>query len=133
MTEPNGDTVDAAPEVEQAPALPSYSGHPPRSHNPHVYQILDPATTSVTVTQRDIPGADEESADEVADGKAESTPDEADTDVNGDGKTEGYEVFTKDELVAECKARGLPVTGNKPDLVARLQAADDAPAQGAGE
>lgn len=45
-------------------------------------------------------------------------------DVDGDGQITGYELFTKADLVAECENRGLPVTGNKPDLVARLQEAD---------
>jgi SAP domain len=103
------------PEVTEAPetpALPSYSGHPPRSHNPHVYQILDAGKPeSVTVTQRDIP------ADEVP--AAESTPDADPVD---------YEAFTKDDLVAECKERELPVTGNKPDLADRLRADDAAKA-----
>jgi hypothetical protein len=55
VTEPHGDT-----EQDTVAPLPSYSGHPPRDHNPHVYQILDPAPESVTVTQRDIPVADDE-------------------------------------------------------------------------
>lgn len=120
------DAVDAAPET---PALPSYSGHPPRGHNPHVYQILDAGKPeSVTVTQRDIPAepvSDEQPVDEAP--ADESAPD---TDVDGDGQVSGYEVFTKDDLVAECKERKLPTTGNKPDLVARLQEADKAASGG---
>lgn len=79
------------------------SSFPPREHNPHEWAAMHP----------DVSLEDDVSATE-----------DTNTDVNGDGKVDGYEVFTKAELVAECEARGLPTTGNKPDLVARLQAAD---------
>lgn len=36
-----------------------------------------------------------------------------------------YEQMTKDELVAELAIRGLPKTGNKPELVARLKEFDE--------
>lgn len=89
--------------------------HPPFAHNPHVYNGIDPdaETTSLVVTSR---------AHLIADEPA----DEAPTDVDGDGKLDGYEVFSKADLIGECEARGLPTSGNKPDLVARLQEADKA-------
>lgn len=37
---------------------------------------------------------------------------------------EGYAAWSKDELVAELERRGLPKTGNKPELVERLEADD---------
>jgi hypothetical protein len=36
----------------------------------------------------------------------------------------GYDVWTKDELVAELDARGLPKSGNKPELIERLDQDD---------
>lgn len=91
--------------------------HPPFAHNPHVYGGVDPdGPESVTVTQRDIP-ADEAPA-------AESTPTAEPVD---------YEAFSKDDLVAECKERELPVTGNKPDLADRLRADDAAKATAPAE
>lgn len=62
----------------------------------------------------------------VGDPTEETPADEAPVDVDGDGQITGYELFTKTDLVAECENRGLPVSGNKPDLVARLQEADKA-------
>ena len=35
-----------------------------------------------------------------------------------------YENWSKPELVAELERRGLPKTGNKPDLIARLEESD---------
>lgn len=39
---------------------------------------------------------------------------------------EGYESMTKAELEAELSSRGLPKTGNKDELIARLEEADSA-------
>lgn len=52
----------------------------------------------------------------VADGVVEDVP----TDLDGDGEVTGYEEWTKDDLASELERRGLPKTGNKADLVARL-------------
>lgn len=129
--------------------------HPPFAHNPHVYDGIDPdGPTSVTVTSRvaDIaritvdgvevegivvetdtePSAAVNIATGVVTPPGEQLPDadEDSVDVDGDGQVSGYEVFTKADLIGECEARGLATSGNKPDLVARLQAADKA---GAGE
>lgn len=42
-----------------------------------------------------------------------------------DTKAEGaYDGMKKDELVAECEKRGLPVSGTKEELVARLVESD---------
>jgi hypothetical protein len=111
--------------------------HPPFAHNPHVYNGIDPdgnPTTGMVVhshaaTEPEFVG---EAAPELVhppfDGPADAVSNEdAPTDVNGDGAVDGYEVFTKAELITECEARGLPVSGNKPDLVARLQEADKTP------
>lgn len=124
--------------------------HPPFNHNPHVYNMVDPAkrvtvehgvspdgdpTDSLVVHSDVARPADEEAAEltpdvaepdtDPADGDGQSDED-ADVDVNGDGRVDGYEVFTKADLVAECERRGLATTGNKPDLVRRLQDADSA-------
>ena len=37
---------------------------------------------------------------------------------------EGYEAMTKDELSAELESRGLPKTGNKDELISRLEEDD---------
>ncbi|HSE47499.1 MAG TPA: SAP domain-containing protein [Gemmatimonadales bacterium] len=39
---------------------------------------------------------------------------------------EGYESWTKDELQAELEKRDLPKTGNKPELIERLEEDDAA-------
>ena len=36
-----------------------------------------------------------------------------------------YEDMSKDELVSELEARGLPKTGNKDELIERLREADE--------
>lgn len=41
-------------------------------------------------------------------------------------KDDGYESWTKDDLVAELDKRGLPKSGNKPELIERLEADDAA-------
>lgn len=48
------------------------------------------------------------------------------TDVADDTAPEGYAEFTKDELVEELKARELPHTGNKEELITRLEEDDEA-------
>lgn len=104
--------------------MQDFGGHPPFAHNPHVYDGIDP--DAVVVTSRTVTG--HEDTEPAAPPVVES--DEDSVDVDGDGQVSGYEVFTKTDLIAECEARGLATSGNKPDLVARLQAADKA---GAGE
>lgn len=42
-----------------------------------------------------------------------------------------YDAMTVDLLKTELRARGLPLSGKKSDLIARLQQADDAPANAA--
>lgn len=37
-----------------------------------------------------------------------------------------YDDMTKAELIAEADARGLDTSGNKPDILARIEAHDDA-------
>lgn len=39
---------------------------------------------------------------------------------------ESYESWTKDQLSAELESRDLPKTGNKDELIARLEEADSA-------
>lgn len=41
-----------------------------------------------------------------------------------DAPADGYDRLSKDELVAACRDRELPVSGSKPDLIARLRIAD---------
>lgn len=101
--------------------------HPPFAHNPHVYNGIDPdgnPTSGLVVSRPDLA----EPVEEATEVDPPATSDEdVDVDVNGDGRIDGYEAFTKAELQAECERLGLPTTGNKPDLVARLQEADQAP------
>jgi len=52
---------------------------------------------------------------------------EASADVEETAGT--YAGWSKAELVTECDERGLPKTGNIPDLVARLEADDATPAE----
>ena len=52
-------------------------------------------------------------------------------DVNEDGEVAGYETLTKPELQAELEQRGLPKSGNVPDLIERLEADDAAKAEAA--
>jgi hypothetical protein len=40
---------------------------------------------------------------------------------------DGYDDLTKEELQSELQDRGLPISGNKPDLVARLREDDVGP------
>ena len=51
-------------------------------------------------------------------------PDDGEAAVEG----LGYEVWTKDELMAELEDRGLPKSGNKPELIDRLDQDDAAKA-----
>lgn len=127
--------------------------HPPFNHNPHVYGGVDPAkrvtveqgvsengdpTDSLVVHSDVARPADEEAAepatveqqpaDDTAANADDQSDEDADVDVDGDGKMDGYEVFTKADLVAECERRALSTAGNKPDLVRRLQDADAAKA-----
>jgi hypothetical protein len=132
------------------------SSHPPFNHNPHVYGGVDPAKRAavepVAVTEAastDSPAAhsdvaapaDEEAtepttaevagASGVSDTASTDTPpdEDANVDVDGDGKVDGYEMFTKAELIAHIDTlnEGLPederlsTAGNKPDLVRRIQ------------
>ena len=49
--------------------------------------------------------------------------------LQGDAPSEepqGYSAWTKDELQAELEKRGLPTSGNKPDLIERLEENDAA-------
>ena len=46
-------------------------------------------------------------------------------DAADDAVLEGYEEFTKDELTTELKARGLPHTGTKEELINRLYDDDE--------
>ena len=57
--------------------------------------------------------------------------DDAPVDVDGDGEVTGYEALSKDDLVAELEARELPKSGNKPDLIERLEADDAEKAEAA--
>lgn len=118
------------------------SSHPPFAHNPHVYGGVDPAkrvrVEQSVADEGDAPAAHSDVARPVDEEAAEPTMDEhtetgdgqsdedANIDVDGDGKVDGYEMFTKADLVAECEQRGLSTTGNKPDLVRRLRDADSA-------
>ncbi len=43
-----------------------------------------------------------------------------------EASAEGYDSQTKAELEAELESRGLPTSGNKAELVARLEEADAA-------
>jgi hypothetical protein len=49
---------------------------------------------------------------------------EADVEVEGDS---GYEAMTKEELQDLLRERGLPTSGNKPELIDRLLEGDTAP------
>lgn len=136
--------------------------HPPFAHNPHVYDGVDPdgnpATAMVVHSDAIVLDGPRGEATNIETGvvtpAGEQLPDAPDsaypagatplepaasdedtsTDVDGDGQITGYEVFTKVDLIAECEARKLPVSGNKPELVARLQEADKAaaPAENGG-
>lgn len=44
----------------------------------------------------------------------------------GEQVGDGYDAMSKTDLAELCRTRGLAVTGNKPDLVARLREADTA-------
>lgn len=44
--------------------------------------------------------------------------------TDGAGAGDPYDSWTKDDLVAELADRDLPVSGNKPDLIARLREDD---------
>jgi hypothetical protein len=73
-------------------------------------------------------GASNEAANLTADAPAE---DAAGVDVDGDGDVTGYETNTKDELVAELEDRGLAKSGNKPELIERLEQDDAEKAEAA--
>lgn len=128
---------NAAPEVADAPVvlLPSYSGHPPRSHNPHVYQLLDAApesnpVSSLVVHSHVAPVEDTREVElvDLPDGSVVTPGAEPVGDAEPADAVD-YEAFTKDDLVAECKDRELPSTGNKPELADRLRADDAAKAE----
>lgn len=100
--------------------------HPPFAHNPHVYEFVDPDGNPGTgmVVHSQAAGPVEGDADTGAVTPAgEALPD---ADESPEDDAVDYEAFTKDDLVAECKARGLTTSGNKPDLVKRLQDDDAA-------
>ena len=44
----------------------------------------------------------------------------------GGASEESYESWTKDELQAELSRRDLPTSGNKPELIVRLEEDDGA-------
>jgi hypothetical protein len=74
-------------------------------------------------------------AEEAVTGPPAPLPVEADEavgDVDGDGEVTGYESYTKAELADELERRGLPKSGNVPELVERLEA-DDAAQQALAE
>ncbi len=50
------------------------------------------------------------------------------TRANGQESSSGndYSSYTKEELQTVLENRGLPKTGNKPELIARLEEADSA-------
>lgn len=48
------------------------------------------------------------------------------SDVDGDGDVEGYEALLKKDLVELCVELGLDASGNKADLVGRLNEHDAA-------
>ena len=50
--------------------------------------------------------------------------DDAPVDADGDGQITGYEAWSKDDLVTELEERGLPKSGNKPELIERLEQDD---------
>jgi hypothetical protein len=57
--------------------------------------------------------------------EAEAPTDEAYEDVTeAVVESEGYEAMTKPELQAELESRGLPTSGNKPELIERLEEND---------
>lgn len=132
--------------------------HPPFNHNPHVYGMVDPAkrvvaeqgvsdegnpTDSLVVHSDVARPADEEAAEPVTDEPTTGEPtdetpgngEQSDEDSAPGNTAEDYEVFSKADLVAECEQRGLPVSGNKPDLVKRLLEHDAAavPEQASGD
>ena len=45
---------------------------------------------------------------------------------DGESGSGGYDGWTKGELEAELESRGLPKTGNKPELIERLEEDDAA-------
>jgi hypothetical protein len=73
-----------------------------------------------------LQGHDPKLEAEVTGGTAEA--DEAVGDVDADGEVTGYESYTKAELADELERRGLPKSGNVPELVERLEADDAAQA-----
>ena len=76
----------------------------------------------------ELQGHDPKLEEEAAGGEAVG-------DVNADGEVTGYEALTKAELADELERRGLPKSGNVPDLIERLEAddAEQAKATAAGE
>lgn len=56
--------------------------------------------------------------------------DDGDGDGDGDEMPEDYNDWKVDQLRAELKGRQLPADGNKADLVARLEADDEAAEEG---
>ena len=62
--------------------------------------------------------------DEGVSGDDAVTPQDSDDenlDLDGDGEVTGYETWTKAQLVSEAEARGLATSGNKAELVERLE------------
>ena len=60
---------------------------------------------------------------------ADFDPEEYDPEVEPEDEVEDYQTWTNDELRGELSARSLSVEGKKADMVARLEADDDAKAK----
>lgn len=73
--------------------------------------------------------ADQVVSDEGVSGEDVVTPQDSDDEnvvVLVGGEVTGYETWTKAELIARLEARGLATSGNKAELIERLEGSDPA-------
>jgi hypothetical protein len=76
---------------------------------------LDAQYDGVTTEDAGDPGVRVDSQTDPATDPASTQPEEP---------TDNYDRMTKDELLSELSKRKLPVSGTKPEVIARLRAAD---------
>ena len=100
----NGSTATEGPFGSEDEVAAFLKNHPSKSE----FRVLRRSGSEVDVDLSDDEELDEEE-------QAEENAEQSDVD---------YSAFSKEDLVTEAEARGLAKSGNKEDLIARLQEND---------
>jgi hypothetical protein len=89
----------------------------------------EPTTSdsSEPASQSPAPTTDSPSSpDQTGDSSAPSTDGESESTEQSEAPADAYDDWLKEDLVVELAERNLPVSGNKPELIARLRESDAA-------